>query len=556
MASGRAGLRWVWGIGAAVLLCSVVARAEGPAATVRVRCIDEATGQVTPAMACVTGVDDGKVRLPPDGRILEGPGTRVDAFVKGIEFQPDPDWIGVVRKTLGKGDNTDRSYVYEERPSVPYWREPFTCLTSGDFSIRLPAGRWRLTVSHGNEYVPVVEEFAVAAGDSPMKTVLLRRWIDLPRRGWYSGDVHVHHPTWGERHRQFLMHYAVAEDLHVVNLLEMGHHKGTEFKQAGFGKAYRQQQGSYALVSGQEDPRSTFGHIIGLNIKSVARNTLEYDLYDRVFDEVHRQGGLIGYAHLAWNGCDLPRGFPWYVTTGGIDFVELLQFNTINRLDYYDYLNLGFKLTAAAGSDVPWGSTIGEVRTYVHTGPQFDVDKWFAGLKAGRTFVSNGPALEMTVDGQLPGSDIALPAPGKVSVVAKAVGHAKVGLPVKLTIANGDGVVRETERSESSGDSLELRLDVAVERSGWLVGAVVCDNGAVAHTSPFYLVVDGRPFWHPSRGPAVIERLLGSIRKIREEVDKGPDDARAKALRARLGRAERFYADLTAKMVAEPARAK
>src|SRR5205823_12618366 len=62
------------------------------------------------------------------------------------------------------------------------------------------------------------------------------------------------------------------------------------------------------------------------------------------------------------NGCDLPRGFPMYVTTGEIDFVELLQFSRINPLDYYDYLNLGFRITAAAGSDVPWGSTLGEVR--------------------------------------------------------------------------------------------------------------------------------------------------------------------------------------------------
>ena len=53
-------------------------------------------------------------------------------------------------------------------------------------------------------------------------------------------------------------------------------------------------------------------------------------------------------------------------------------------------LNLGFRLTAAAGSDTPWGSTIGEVRTYVHTGAQFDVDTWFRNLKAGHTFVING----------------------------------------------------------------------------------------------------------------------------------------------------------------------
>ena len=82
------------------------------------------------------------------------------------------------------------------------------------------------------------------------------------------------------------------------------------------------------------------------------------------FKRIHDQPeALVGFAHFSRNGCNLPRGFPWYVNTEAIDFVELLQFNTINALDYYAYLNLGFRLTAAAGSDVPWGSTKGESGT-------------------------------------------------------------------------------------------------------------------------------------------------------------------------------------------------
>ena len=98
---------------------------------------------------------------------------------------------------------------------------------------------------------------------------------------------------------------------------------------------------------------------------------------------------MVGFAHLAWNGCNLPRGFPWYVTTGEIDFVEVLQFSVINSMDYYDYLNLGFHLTAAAGSDMPWGSTIGEVRTYVYTGRRAELRQdrrsiWTSGLPRSR----------------------------------------------------------------------------------------------------------------------------------------------------------------------------
>jgi len=102
---------------------------------------------------------------------------------------------------------------------------------------------------------------------------LVERWVDLPAQGWWSGDVHLHHPSSEPAQREYLVQYALAGDVHVVNLLEMGHHTGTEFVQAGFGRKFRVRRGDFALVSGQEDPRSTFGHIIGLNLQAMVCDT-------------------------------------------------------------------------------------------------------------------------------------------------------------------------------------------------------------------------------------------------------------------------------------------
>jgi hypothetical protein len=55
--------------------------------------------------------------------------------------------------------------------------------------------------------------------------------------------------------------------------------------------------------------------------------------------------------------------------------------------DYYDILNLGFHLTASAGSDLPWGDTIGEARVYAYTGKQFSAQRWYSALRKGHTFV-------------------------------------------------------------------------------------------------------------------------------------------------------------------------
>jgi hypothetical protein len=343
------------------------------------------------------------------------------------------------------------------------------------------------------------------------------------------------------------MQYALAEDVHLVNLLEMGHHTGTEFAQAGFGRKFRVQRGNFALVSGQEDPRSTFGHIIGLNLQAMVRDTRTYDFYDLTFRGIHAQeGALVGFAHFAWNGCDLPRGFPWFVTTGEIDFIEVLQFGMLNRLDYADYLNLGFRLTAAAGSDTPWGSTIGEVRTYVHLGGKFDVDDWFGNFKAGHTFVSNGPALEFTVDGELPGRELAR-APGTpVRLHARALGQARIGLPTVLRVEGPSGMVKEV-REERGATELAFDIEHRVERSQWLMASVACDNGAVAHTTPVYVVVNGQPTWNPGQGPRIIEKQLAAMAKIESEFAKG-DDARSMGVRERLQKARAFYASLRERM--------
>lgn len=513
--------------------------------TVRIRIVDEASSDITPAMVCITG-KDGDVRLPPDGRRMENPST-TEEFYTGVHFDEDPNWIGPVRKTMGQGNNDDRSYVYGELPSIPYWREPVTYQTSGDFSIQLPDGKWRIAIERGMEYIPIFEEFIVQGQEEMVKEFQLKRWIDLPKRGWWSGDVHVHHPTVESGHREFLLQYAVAADLHIVNTLKMGHHKGTDFEQEGFGKEFRVKHGDYCLVSGQEDPRSSYGHMIGLNIKHMVRDLSAYDFYDVTTKGIHEHpGALVGFAHFSWNGCALPRGFPWFVTTGEVDFIELLQFSRINTLDYYEYLNLGFKLTAAAGSDTPWGSTIGEVRTYVKTGLELDIDAWFKGLENGNTFVSNGPALEFTVDGQLPGSEIPKKKGETITILAKVLGHEAVALPKTLTLVGNDGVIKEITNSDKESE-LTIELERTIDQSQWLVIGATCENGAIAHSTPIYIIVDGRPHWSATHGPAVIHKQLELIEVIHKEVTP-TKNVFNRGIKNRLELAKQYYADLLAAM--------
>lgn len=533
----------------AVLICfPIIAAAQQPGESVRVniRVTEADTRKSTPVMACITNITSEKVHMPPDGSIAGEP-TEIELFFKGVEFSNDKKWVGPIRMTNGKGNNENRSILYGMKPSIPHWKQPVMYQTSGDFSIDLPAGKWMISLEHGNEYIPVHEEFTITGKEKELvKSFALKRWINLPAMGWYSGDVHVHHPTNKPSYKDYLLEFAKAEDLHVVNMLEMGHHLGTDFKQEGFGEKFRTCKGNYCLVSGQEDPRGRFGHIIGLNIEEKVRDTTQYDYYDLILKKLHKQpGAMVGYAHFAGWGNGIDKGFPWYVTTGELDFVELMQFLKINTLAYYDYLNLGFRITAAAGSDFPWSSTIGDVRTVVYTGKFFSVDNWFTGLKAGHSYVTNGPAVFLEADGKLPGTEIRKTGGSNTNLTLTVLSDKSIGVIKRIAIYNNDGLVVE-KMNVNGGDKVELKLKHKLDKSQWLAAAVDCENGAVAHTTPFYFVVDGKPTYDVKKGPAIIKTQLDAIKQIEAEelVSKEND----KGVLERLAKATAFYNKLLAEM--------
>lgn len=425
----------------------------------------------------------------------------------------------------------------------------------------IPIGTWDVTILHGPEYRPVRDTVEVQANQWARRRYHLERWIDMPARGWYSGDDHVHARLISSEDAENLLDYASAVDVHVANILEMGDCARTYYAQRGYGREFRVQRGNYWLVPGQEDPRSVLGHAIGLNLSAKVRDLKRYLLNDWLAAEIHSQGGLYGHTHVGANACVVHREMAIFTPLGIVDFNSIMQANLGTEL-FYDHLNLGFKMTASAGADTPYGGTIGAVRAYAYCGTDepFAPDAWFDALKRGCTFVTNGPMLEMKVGDFLPGAEIAVSAGQRLRVRASAEGLVGSSAPEELRLVwLGDPVAVESAKSDDQ-EKLQMDVEIPVDFGGWLAVHALGRDGSEAHSTPVYVVREGFRHWNHQRAQQLIDKQLAAINDAEKALAESerlvalggnPLDAwnrlnaqQADAVRERLRTARAVYANL------------
>ena len=192
-------------------------------------------------------------------------------------------------------------------------------------------------------------------------------------------------------------------------------------------------------------------------------------------------------------------------------------------------LDLGFRLPAAGGTDAmaDFASLRGPVgmnRTYVAMqGDARDVAAWTAGLKAGRSFATNGPLLDLTLGGEPIGGTVTLKKAGRVPFHARL--HSIVAVDHLALVCTG-GVVTPLALS-ADHRSADVTGSIDVGRSGWCVLRADADRARdpildlypYATTSPVYLSVAGKP----ARSTAAADYFLAWLDRIAEGVARHPD---------------------------------
>ncbi|MFI4912221.1 MAG: CehA/McbA family metallohydrolase [Sedimentisphaeraceae bacterium JB056] len=462
-----------------------------PHGELEVEIVDE-FGKPVPAMVRLTSKKTDTLYRPANALVFDWQMDNIAGYPK-----PDPD---IFPDLYGKPYPASMPSPYGGH----YWYLP------EGFDMAMPAGNWEVHINHGFEYEPVFETVAVEAGKKTRKIFRLKRWINMPEMGWYSGDDHIHSRLMSDADAEKLLMIIRAADVHVGNVLMMGNSYRTFFEQRGYGKDYRVQDGNYVLIPGMEDPRHFYGHAIGTNLARLVRKD---DMYlDNVWiaDNVNRDGGVYGQAHVLFNIFNIIRDIAVLLPLDKTYFGEIMQSGLLDTSVYYDFLNLGYKYAASTGSDMPFGHAVGEAVIYVYTGKgEFSSDKWFQGLKDGKTFVTNGPIIDFRVDDAIPGEEIHTNSNRKVKVYAKAMGIPGITSPKELQVIRFGEVYKSKISDDPQKSILEMEFEMDTEYGCWIALKAISHNEAQAHTTPVYIIRDGYRFWDVTKAQKVIDRCYG-----------------------------------------------
>lgn len=461
--------------------------------TVHVRVNDAATGQPTPA----------RVHFTDAAGNYYAPFGRLETFATGRGEDVGGNLL------LGR-----KAYAYID----------------GACEIGLPPGLIHVEVHKGPEYEPVVEEIALAAGKLSLR-LTLQRWSDLRRDGWHGGDCRAH----------FLSPFAAllegrAEDLAIVQLLAQEHAVAGVPAIANL-LAFSGQQPALAAPDCLVAVNTLNAHpVLGsLGLLHCHRIVFplafggpdgqdDWALADWC-DQCHRKQGLVVWARTWHEAEEFAHGEPLAdLILGKVDAFEMEYFedSPFDVLhDWYDLLNAGFQVTLAGSSGKESNACpLGGMRTYARLlpGEALSCKSWIEAVRDGRTFITNGPLLSLSVQGRGPGEAVELPVEQELVVTAEA--RSMTGFDHLELVQNGTVIAQAAPAGPPWRATLELR--VAAGESLWLAARcrgtqqllqAPANQRVFAHTSPVHVRVAGRPF---QPRPAALAKFMKSLTHMRD----------------------------------------
>jgi hypothetical protein len=429
----------------------------------------------------------------------------------------------------------------------------------------VPAGKYHVRVFRGAEYEVATREIDVKPDENTDVAVRLTRWTHQAKAGWFSGENHIHanygYGQWFNSPRTMLQQCA-GEDLNVCNLVIANSDTDGIFDRHYFRGGPDPLSTAETILYWNQEFRSTlWGHMTLVNLKQLVEpimtgfkdttNPWDIPTNSDIADRTHWQKGVVNYTHVAqnadepWTSPYAAKGIPVDVALGKIDTLDINNSYAGSVPVWHRLLNCGFRVPATAGTDVflnridsrlPGGD-----RVYVKVNGPLTYEKWIGGMKAGRSFVTNGPMLELKLDDHQLGDTVKLAEPRKVAMHSKAAAAFPLG---KFELLYNGQVIRIAKLDEGQ-KNVVIDGEIMLDKSGWIAlratGPGHPDSplpGLYAHTNPIYVEIAGQP--PRSKADALfflnwIEQLAVMVRtrdripteELRQHVQKQIEQARA-----------------------------
>lgn len=433
------------------------------------------------------------------------------------------------------GSSEGKVAIYNKTRAAGKSVEMHTAVSAHPFIANVPAGTYQVTVESGKEYRSWSKLVTTTGAKATQLEIRLERWIHMAEEGWFSGDTHLHLPV------DHLKTFVAAEDLNIAFPMTGWVTRGYESPLPSYSKQTGRVEKELVKIDETHliHPLNTEWEIFTVDGNRHTLGAVFAIGHKEPFDigappvlpiakETRRQGGLLELDkhNWPWSMMIIPimdvdlfeltnnhiwraefaftKWYPEYTAPymniekdadGGFTERGWIEFGFQN---YYTMLNCGFRMRPTAGTAAGVHPVFpGFGRVYVEQPDGFSRGNWLEQLNAGRSFVTTGPMLRLTLDGEPMGTTISSDG-SKTHALHGFVDSLDPITTVEL-VKNGIASPIKTppsKRTATGAHRTEIRLDLPIESSSWIaVRCFTSDKGRprFAHSSPFHVDIAGRP---------------------------------------------------------------
>jgi hypothetical protein len=384
-------------------------------------------------------------------------------------------------------------------------------------------------------------------GSDKHELTLAVKFFDRPaQRGWRNGNTHLH--LQGLTRAQADDYLRAIPRADGLDLLFVSYLERIDADREYISNQYtladlREFERGGVLFGNGEEHRHNFegfgagyGHVMFLNITklvrpvSIGRGIMkegpDWPPMQRGVQAARADGATVVWCHNAFGHEAVPN---WLA--GLVHAHNIFDGGAHGGYEdtYYRFLNAGLRVPFSTGTD--W-FIYDFARTHARVESPLTEQNWLAALRSGRTFIGNGPLLELRNGTNDIGDTVKLAQPGPLKFTAKAKGRGDFkGISL---IHDGKAVQGAASRAVGGHFEAEIEHTLDITESGWV--ALRVESGALpvgpeaparadghanemgeplfGHTSAIYVEVAGKPIFKPEAARELIAEMEGAIADI------------------------------------------